>query len=159
MKDANIIPLQFWQDPQGDVILIYGEQECSVYFTCWASAGVDAEFIGNLSFESASAVRSFGWEFIPYQTKPHGQKSWILELPDSELAREHVRLFLSGSISPGLPAKWMREIPSNVLRRLKAKAASGWTVSFPRRQQLPVFSLRAIRSAGRLHSVCNGVLK
>jgi hypothetical protein len=90
MKDANIVPLQFWQDPQSNVILIYGEHECSVYFNCWTSAGVDADFIGKLSFEGASAVRSFAREFIPYQTERHGQKSWILQVPDSDLARERV---------------------------------------------------------------------
>ena len=90
MIDANVIPLQFWQDPQGDVILIYGEHECSVYFNCWASAGVDAEFIGKLSFEGASAVRSFSREFIPYQIEPQGEKSWILQFPDSDLARDRV---------------------------------------------------------------------
>ena len=90
MIDANIIPLEFWQDPQGDVLLIYGDHECSVYFNGWASAGIDADFIGKLSFDGASAVRSFAREFIPYQAKRDGQKSCILQVPDSDLARNRV---------------------------------------------------------------------
>ena len=35
MIDATIIPLDFWQAPQGDVILVYSEHECSIYFACW----------------------------------------------------------------------------------------------------------------------------
>jgi len=89
MMEANIIPLEFWKDPQSDVILVYGERECSVYFRCWSSAGVPADHIGELSFEGASAVRSFDREFIPYQTKRH-EKSYILQVPDSDLARNRV---------------------------------------------------------------------
>jgi len=89
MMEANIIPLEFWKDPQSDVILVYGERECSVYFRRWSSAGVPADYIGELSFEGASAVRSFDREFIPYQTKRH-EKSYILQVPDSDLARNRV---------------------------------------------------------------------
>ena len=55
MISADIVQLQFWQDPQSDVILIYGECECSVYFRCCKSAGIPADYIGHLSFEGASA--------------------------------------------------------------------------------------------------------
>lgn len=89
MIDAVAIPLEFWQDPQGDVILIYSEQECSVYFACWVTAGEPAPFIGQLSFGHASGLRSFHREFCPYQVSNPG-KSEILRVPDSELVREHL---------------------------------------------------------------------
>ncbi len=90
MKNAKIVPLESWQDPQSDVILVYGERECSVYFRCWESAGVPAEYIGNLSFHGASAIRSYPREFQPYQTATQGQRSWILQVEDSDLAQEYV---------------------------------------------------------------------
>ncbi len=57
MINANIIPLEFWKDPQSDVIVIFSEGECSVYFSCWTHAGEPADFIGKLSFNGAAAVR------------------------------------------------------------------------------------------------------
>jgi|SRR3974390_2086878 len=90
MIDATIIPLDFWQAPQGDVILVYSEHECSIYFACWKSAAVPADFIGHLSFERASCVRSFGREYLPYRFQSTSHHSYILQIPDSELLREHV---------------------------------------------------------------------
>ena len=89
MIDAVAIPLEFWQDPQGDVILIYSEHECSVYFACWVTAGEPATFIGHLLFDHAWGVRSFRREFSPYQIS-NPAKSEILRVQDSELVREHV---------------------------------------------------------------------
>ena len=89
MIDAVAIPLEFWQDPQGDVILIYSEHECSVYFACWLTAGEPAAFIGHLSFDHALCVRSFHREFSPYQVSNPGN-SENLRVPDSELVREHL---------------------------------------------------------------------
>jgi len=90
LTDAAILQLPFWQDPQGDVVLIYSEVECSVYFPCWSGAGDPADFIGHLSFEHASTVRSFRREFLPYQIPIHTGHSYILHIPDSDLVREHV---------------------------------------------------------------------
>lgn len=90
MTDAIVIPLEFWQDPQGDVILIYSEHECSVYLACWKSTGEPADFIGHLSFEHASVVRSFTREFLPYRLPRHDHRSYILRIPESELIHEHV---------------------------------------------------------------------
>lgn len=90
MKTANPIPLEFWQDPQSDVILIYGEHECAVYFRCWSSAGVPAGYIGQLVFRNVSAVRSFPREFLPYQIKDHREHSYVLQVSDSDLALDYV---------------------------------------------------------------------
>ncbi len=90
MADATIIPLKNWQDPQGDVVLVYAEGECSVFFPCWTAAGERADFVGHLSFEGASAVRSFDREFLPYRLPEHQHHSYILVVSYSDLAREHV---------------------------------------------------------------------
>lgn len=87
--NAKTIPLDFWKDPQSDVILVYGEWECSVYFRCWSSAGEPADYIGHLSFKGAQAIRSFPREFLPYQVNQHG-RSEILQVEDSDLARDYV---------------------------------------------------------------------
>lgn len=90
MISAHVVPLEFWQDPQSDVILIFGEWECSVYFRCWTSAGTPADFIGHLSFVGSSAVRSFHREYCPYQPEEHNHSSYILRVEDSDLARDYV---------------------------------------------------------------------
>jgi hypothetical protein len=90
MRTASPIKLEFWQDPQSDVILIYSERECSVYFRCWSSAGVPADYIGQLAFRGVSAVRSFPREFLPYQITHHNEKSYVLKVADSDLASDYV---------------------------------------------------------------------
>jgi hypothetical protein len=89
MTDATVIPLKSWQDPQGDVVLLYAERECSVFFPCWLSSGEPADYIGHLSFEQASAVRSFEREFLPYRLPVHAHHSYILTIPDSDIVREY----------------------------------------------------------------------
>jgi hypothetical protein len=88
MKKATVIPLEFWQDPQRDVILIFSEYECSVYCACWKAAGDPADFIGHLSFGHAASVRGFRREFLPYQVQGR-HHSYILQIVDSELVQEH----------------------------------------------------------------------
>jgi hypothetical protein len=90
MPNATIIPLKSWQDPQGDIVLLYAERECSIFFPCWLSQGEPADFIGQLSFEHASAVRSFSREFLPYQLPEHSHHSYILAVPESDMVREHL---------------------------------------------------------------------
>ena len=87
--DAAVIPLSCWQDPQGDVVLVYSEHECSIFFGCWVSTSQPADYIGHLSFERAAAVRSFGREFIPYRLPDYSLHSYILRVGDSDLLREH----------------------------------------------------------------------
>lgn len=90
MKDATVIPLEFWQDPQSDVILVYSERECSVFFNCWTDSGVPADFIGQISFEYAAATRSFMREFLPYGIPAHRGHSYILEISDSPFVQEYI---------------------------------------------------------------------
>src|SRR5215470_15271824 len=84
------MPLEIWQDPQGDVLLVYSEAECSVYFACWNEAGEPADFIGHLTFKQVRAVRSFPREYLPYQPEPSSAKSWVIQVFDSELVEEHL---------------------------------------------------------------------
>ena len=88
--DAAVIPLSCWQDPQGDLVLIYSERECSVFFGCWVSSGEPADYICRLSFERAAAVRSYRREFIPYRVLAPSVHSYILRVGDSDFLREQV---------------------------------------------------------------------
>jgi hypothetical protein len=90
MEKVTVIPLDFWKDPQGDIILVYSEHECSIYFNCWSAAGQPADFIGHLSFHEASAVRSFRREFLPYQVPIKDHPSYIFSIADSEFLREQI---------------------------------------------------------------------
>lgn len=90
MKNATVIPLDVWQDPQNDVILIFSEHECSIYFACWRSAGEPANFIGHISFDRVRGVRSYPREYTPYQISEPIPHSYILQIRDSELVREHI---------------------------------------------------------------------
>jgi hypothetical protein len=89
MPPVTVIPLEFWKDPQGDIILIFSERECSIYFNCWSAPGEPADFIGHLSFQHASAARSFNREFLPYHVTKHEHRSYILSIADSDFIREH----------------------------------------------------------------------
>ncbi len=67
MSASIVVPLDFWQDPQSDAILVYSEHECLIYFAFWIAAGEAADFIGQLSFERSCGVRSYGREYLPYE--------------------------------------------------------------------------------------------
>jgi hypothetical protein len=88
--EAVVIPLKCWQDPQGDIVQLYSEYECSIFFGCWNASSEPADYICRLSFEHAAAVRSFGREFIPYRIPDHSHHSYILRVPDSDMQRDHV---------------------------------------------------------------------
>lgn len=90
-SNAIVIPLEIWQDPQGDIVLIYSERECSIYFGCWIRAGEPADFIAQLSFQGAAICRSFTREFLPYQIQPGKHHSFVLRVPNSDLIEEHAR--------------------------------------------------------------------
>jgi hypothetical protein len=71
MSASIVVPLDFWQDPQSDAILVYSEHECLIYFAFWIAAGEAADFIGQLSFERSCGVRSYGREYLPYELPNH----------------------------------------------------------------------------------------
>jgi len=90
MTNVSAIPLEFWQDPQGDVLLLRGEHECSVYFACWSAPAEPADFIGHLSFAGASAVHSYTREFSPYHLAEYHHRSFILQVAESRLLQENI---------------------------------------------------------------------
>jgi hypothetical protein len=85
----EIVPLRSWQDPQGDVLAVYSERDCSIYFGCWIEFGEPADFICQLSFQGAAVVRSYRREHLPYPTPTHAPSSFILRILDSDLLKEH----------------------------------------------------------------------
>lgn len=90
MERTVQIPLEIWQDPVGDVLLIYSERECSVYFSCWTEAATPANFIGHLIFERAHGVRSFPREYLPYSSPAGDAKSWVMQVFGSEFIEEYL---------------------------------------------------------------------
>jgi hypothetical protein len=111
MSVPIVVPLNIWQDPQGDVILVYSERECSIYCACWTAAGQAADYIAQLSFEGSRGVRSYGREYLPYEVPKHEFRSWILKIPDSDLIREHVayreKHYANSSAQPPVPSHYV----------------------------------------------------
>lgn len=70
-------------------MLIYSERETSIYFGCWESGGIPADYICQLAFARASAVRSFPREYHPYKVTGPTSRSDVLKVVDSDLHREH----------------------------------------------------------------------
>lgn len=77
------ITLEAWQDPQGDVVLKYSRQECIIFFGCWISSAEPADYIGELTFEQAWAVRGVCTEYMPYRIKGKMPHSCIFEIQTS----------------------------------------------------------------------------
>ena len=86
---ASEIPLAAWQDPQGDVLLVYSEAECSIYFGCWTNAGQPADYVCRLRFKGAKGVRSYPREFVPYDYTSRHHSS-ILEVEASPWRAEQI---------------------------------------------------------------------
>jgi hypothetical protein len=90
MPGATIIPVGILARSAGDVLLIYSERECSIYFPCWNENCKPADFIGQLSFEHAAGVRSFPHEYLPYKLPSHNHRSFVLHIPESKFVQEHI---------------------------------------------------------------------
>ena len=67
VEQAIAVPLEVWQDPQGDVVLHHDRGNCFVYFGCWTDAGEPADYLCRLTFRHAWAVRGYRWEYFPYK--------------------------------------------------------------------------------------------
>jgi hypothetical protein len=96
------IPLNLWQDPQGDVVLHYSREECLVYFGCWVEAGVPADYLGKLIFHNAWAVRGLCLEGSPYKTKEPLYRSSLLVVQDSkwlhEVSEQRLQYYPNGKL-------------------------------------------------------------
>ena len=78
------IPLNVWQDPQGNVVLRYSREECLIYFGCWTDAGSPADYLGQLTFHHAWAVRGLRLEWHGYEIAEHKYHSSILSIQNSK---------------------------------------------------------------------------
>jgi hypothetical protein len=85
--EAEAVAIQSWQDPQGDIVLIYSERECSIFFGCWIAPGEPADYVCQLSFQRVAAVRSYPREFLPYRL-PVRTGPCIYRIIESDLLRE-----------------------------------------------------------------------
>src|SRR6185312_16667593 len=81
---ATAVPLELWKDPQGDIILVYSERECSIYFGCWEEPGNPADYICRLKFQRALGVRSYPHEYHPFSLVGQKTCSDIYEVTDSK---------------------------------------------------------------------------
>ena len=77
------VPLKVWQDPQGDVVLQHSRERCTISFACWEDAGEPADYICQLVFDHAWAVRAVNSEFLPSEIH-EPQRSCIYEVKESE---------------------------------------------------------------------------
>jgi len=82
---AKAIRLRRWQSPVADVLLIFSEEICSVYFCIQndSDGHLDPSSIGRLQFSSAHAVRSCRTEVLPYYDRENSYHSCILEVFES----------------------------------------------------------------------------
>jgi hypothetical protein len=78
------IPLNVWQDPQGNVVLRYSREECVIYFGCWTDAGIPADYIGQVTFHNAWAVRGLCLEWHGYKIAETHYHSSILSVENSK---------------------------------------------------------------------------
>ena len=80
---AEAIPLKSWQDPQGNPLIIFSKNIRTVYFGCWTDAGIPADYICKITFNSAWASRFYEIEYLPYEIKEFNHSS-IYEVIDSK---------------------------------------------------------------------------
>jgi hypothetical protein len=86
--DLALIPIQEWQDPQGDVVLHHSRSTCSVYFGCWTDAGEPADYVCELQFDHAWGVRGYRLEWLPYRLGQEPTRSGIYKVENSTWLRE-----------------------------------------------------------------------
>jgi hypothetical protein len=89
MHEVTIVPLQYWPDPQGDVLLSYSGEECLLHYACWLAPGDPADFICRLSFQKAAVVRAFRREYVPYPIPENARRGYMLQILNSEFTKEH----------------------------------------------------------------------
>lgn len=73
------------------MLLNHSRDECVVSFACWEAAGDPADYICQLKFNNAWAVRGVRSEFLPYEYEGH-QRSCIYEVVDSKWLEQESEL-------------------------------------------------------------------
>ncbi len=90
-NQTTILPLPVWQDPQGDIVLRMSETNCNVYFGCWESPGVGANYLANILFNGCTSSRYIKHEFIPYTVNNlTNEHSYILEINNSDWLNQEI---------------------------------------------------------------------
>jgi hypothetical protein len=104
---AKAIKLERWQSPVEDVLLLYSEGTCIVYFLIQSDTGdqLDECCIGKLQFFGAHAVRSFRTEVLPYYDHQHDYHSYILEVFQSPWRAEALVGIYSEQLKASLLAR------------------------------------------------------
>ncbi|WP_127534384.1 hypothetical protein [Paenibacillus kobensis] len=90
VESARQIPLEVWQNPQGDVILKVSERECHVYFGCWDEESNPADYIAKLTFQNCSAAKYTHDEHLPYKIVGQRYHSCILIVEHSRWLNERM---------------------------------------------------------------------
>lgn len=86
-ESALSISLKEWMNPQGEVVLEDSWRDCLVSFGCWTELGEPADFLCQIRFHRAWAVRGVHTEFLPYKViEP--KRSSILVVQDSRWLKE-----------------------------------------------------------------------
>ena len=80
---AIAIPLNVWQDPQGDVVLRHSREHCVIFFGCWSDVGTPAAYVGQVTFQHAWAVRGVRVEWHGYDIASTNSRSSILSIENS----------------------------------------------------------------------------
>jgi hypothetical protein len=90
VERAIQIRLKNWQDPQGDVALLFTRDRCEVFFGCWAAPAEPADHLVRLSFEHGWAARCVCSEYPPYtyEINERSPSSSILEVQESQWLKE-----------------------------------------------------------------------
>lgn len=92
MKQVAVpIPLKVWQDPQGDLVLHHSREGCTVSFACWDAAGEPADYLCQLKFKHAWAVRGLNSEYLPYDREEY-HRSCVYEVVNSDWLKHESEL-------------------------------------------------------------------
>jgi len=88
-KDNAIgIPIDVWQDPQGDIVLNTSGKECTVFFGCWDEQGDPANYLSKILFKNCWASKYTHSEFLPYKIYGGKAHSYILKVENSTWLRK-----------------------------------------------------------------------
>lgn len=81
------IPIDVWQDPQGDIVLNTSGRECVVFFGCWDKQGDPTNYLSKISFKNCWASRFTHSQYLPYKIYGDKAHSYILKIENSTWLR------------------------------------------------------------------------
>ncbi|MES9685211.1 hypothetical protein CN514_05985 [Bacillus sp. AFS001701] len=102
-EKAIQIPLEVWQNPQGDVILNISERDCHVFFGCWDEDSNPADYIAKVTFNNCWSANYIHSEYVDYEYELKNHRSYILKVLNSrwleELYTKQLRLYSRSKIN------------------------------------------------------------